>query len=105
MIFLYVDDILITGITLASITFIKTSLHDVLEMSDLGLLKQFLWLEISQYFDGIMENQYKYISDLLIKFNMAECKAYPFPFLSGINLQEGKKHSYHGLHYLLPADW
>ena len=54
IIFLYVDDILITGSTLASITFIKTALHDAFEMSDLRLLKQFLGLEISQEFDGIM---------------------------------------------------
>ena len=42
------------GSALASIAFIKTALHDAFEMSDLGLLKQFLGLEISQDFDGIM---------------------------------------------------
>ena len=59
-------------------------------MSDLGLLKQFLGLEIEKIFDGIMVNQYKYILYLLFKFNMAEFKAAPFPFLSGIILEEGK---------------
>ena len=59
-------------------------------MSDLGLLKQFLGLEIEQNIDGIMVTQYKYISDLLVKFVMAECKASPFPFLLGIILEEGK---------------
>ena len=59
-------------------------------MSDLGLLKQFLGLEIEQNFDGIMVTQSKYISDLLVKFNMAECRPTPFPFLSGISLEEGK---------------
>ena len=59
-------------------------------MSDLGLLKQFMGLEIEQNIDGIMVTQSKYISDLLLKFNMAECKAAPFPFLSGISLEEGK---------------
>ena len=48
IILLYVDDILITGSTLASIAFIKTALHDAFEMSDLGLLRQFLGLEISK---------------------------------------------------------
>ena len=47
MIFLYVDDILITGSTLASISFIKIALHDAFEMRDLGLLKQFSRMEIS----------------------------------------------------------
>ena len=90
IIVLYFDDIFITGSTLASISFIKTALQDAFEMSDLGLLKQFLGLEISQEFDGIMVNQYKYISYLLINFNMAECKDAPFPFLSRISLEEGK---------------
>ena len=54
IIFLYVDDILITGTTVASISVIKTTLNDAFEMSDLGLLKQFLGLEIAQIFDGIM---------------------------------------------------
>ena len=88
IIVLYVDDLLITGSTFATISAIKTALHNAFEMSDLGLLKQ--WLEIEQNFDGIMVTQYKYILDLLVKFNMAECKADPFPFLSKINLEEGK---------------
>ena len=90
IIVLYVDDLLITGSTLASITFIKIALHDAFEMSDLGLLKQFPGLEISQDFDGIMVKQYKYIEDLLVKFNMFDYNPTPFPFLSGISLEEGK---------------
>ena len=61
-------------------------------MSDLGLLKQFLGLKIEQNSDGIMVTQSKYISDLLVKFNMAEFRADPFPFLLGIILEEGKTH-------------
>ena len=57
IIVLYVDDLLIKGSTLCSISFIKTSLHDAFDMSDLGLLKQFMGLEISQEFYGIMANQ------------------------------------------------
>ena len=76
------DDILIIGSTLASISFIQTALHDAFEMSDLGLLRQFLALEITQDYDGIMVTQSKYIADMLIKFNMAYCNAALFPFLS-----------------------
>ena len=54
ILFLYVDDILITGSTLASIVVIKTALQEVFEMNDLGLLRQFIRLEITQDFDGIM---------------------------------------------------
>ena len=48
-------------------------------------------LEIEQNFDGIMVTQSKYILDLLVNFNMAECKAAPFPFLSATSLEEGKR--------------
>ena len=87
---LYVDDLLITGSTVASISAIKTALHNAFEMSDLGLLKQFLGIEIKQNYDGIMVTHFKYTSDLLFKFNMAECRPAPFPFLLGISLEEGK---------------
>ena len=39
IIVLYVDDLLITGSIFASISAIKTALHNAFEMSDLGLLK------------------------------------------------------------------
>ena len=57
-------------------------------MIDLGLLKQFLGLEIVQSEVGIKVSQQKYALDLLLKFNIAECKASKFPFLSGIKLGE-----------------
>ena len=81
IIILYVDDLLITGSTVASISTIKTALHNAFEMSDLRLLKQFLGLKIEQNSDGIMVAQSKYISYLLFKFNMFECRHAPFPFL------------------------
>ena len=90
IIVLYFYDLLITSSTVASILVIKIALHDAFEMSHLGLLKQFLGIKIAQDFDGIVINQYKYIVDLLVKFNMAECKDVPSPFLSGISLEEGK---------------
>ena len=46
IIVLYFDNIFITGSTLSSISFIKTTLHDSFEMSYLGLLRQFLGIEI-----------------------------------------------------------
>ena len=54
IIFLYVDDIFITGSIVSSILVIKNALHDAFEMSDLELLKQFMVHEIAQNFDGIM---------------------------------------------------
>ena len=57
-------------------------------MTDLGLLKQFLSLEIIQSEAGIKVNQQNYAAHLLTKFKMAACKASKFPFLSGIKLGE-----------------
>ena len=39
-------------------------------MTDLGLLKQFLGLDIEKYERGIKVSQQKYALDLLMKFNM-----------------------------------
>ena len=57
-------------------------------MTDLGLLRQFLGLEIEKSERGIMPSQPKYDSDLLSKFEMAEYKSFKYPFLSGIKLHE-----------------
>ena len=57
-------------------------------MIDLGLLKQFLGLEIVQYEAGIKVSQKNYALELLLNFNMDECKASKCPFLSGIKLGE-----------------
>ena len=46
IIVLYFYELLITGSTVTSISVIKTALHNAFEMSDLGLLKQFLGLKI-----------------------------------------------------------
>ena len=47
IIVLYVDDILITGSIVASISIIKPALHDAFGMNDLGL-------EIAQNYDEIL---------------------------------------------------
>ena len=56
IIVLYVDDILITGSFIVDICSIRSSLHSVFSMTDLGLLKQFLGLEIEKYDAGIKVN-------------------------------------------------
>ena len=54
IIVLYFYELLITSSTVSSISAIETALHNAFEMSDLGLLKQFLGLELKQNYDGIM---------------------------------------------------
>ena len=88
VIVMYVYDLLITGICNKQIGSIKASLHSEFAMIDLGLLRQFLGLEIEKSERGIMMRKPKYAWDLLIKFNMDDFKESKFPFLSGIKLGE-----------------
>ena len=53
VIVLYVYEIFITGSCIKEIGSIKASLHSEFSMTDLGLLKQFLGLEIEKYERGI----------------------------------------------------
>ena len=57
-------------------------------MIDLGLLSQFLGLEIAQTKDGIKVHQSKYSLDLLNKFRMKYCKPSKTPFLLGVKLEK-----------------
>jgi len=49
------------------------------EMLDLGLLDDFLGLEVKQGEDGIFISQRKYTMDLLKKFNVGKCKVAATP--------------------------
>ena len=69
---LFVDDLIFIGDFY--IKDFRRVMERKFEMSDLGLQRKFLGLEITQDFDGTMVNQSKYIADLLIKFNMSDCK-------------------------------
>ena len=57
-------------------------------MTYLGLLSQFLCLEIAQPQHGIKVHQSKYALYFLNKFNMKYCKPSKTPFLSGVKLEE-----------------
>ena len=53
IIVLYVDDLLKTGSSTTSIATIKSTLHEIFSIKDVGLLHFFLGLEISQTESGI----------------------------------------------------
>ena len=88
IIFLYVDDLLITRISKDEITSLKDAMNHAFSMTNLGLLSQFLGLNISQNKHGIKVNQSKYALDFLNKFNMKYCKPTKTPFLLGVKLEE-----------------
>ena len=62
---LYFDDNLITISCINDIGSIKSSLHSEFSMTDLGLLKQFIGLEIERYDTGIKVRKPKYDAGLL----------------------------------------
>ena len=81
-------DLLITISSKKEIASLKDAMNHAFSMTYLGLLSQFLGLEIAQSQHGTKVNQSKYTSDFLIKFNMKYCKPRKTPFLSGVKLEE-----------------
>ena len=63
-------------------------MNHAFSMIDLGLLSQFLGLEIAQSQNEIKVHQSKYDLDFMNKFNMKYCNPSKTPFLSGVKLKE-----------------
>uniref|UniRef100_A0A2N9HAK4 Reverse transcriptase Ty1/copia-type domain-containing protein n=1 Tax=Fagus sylvatica TaxID=28930 RepID=A0A2N9HAK4_FAGSY len=76
---LYVDDIIITGNNPTAVSDIITQLSAAFELKDLGPLRYFLGLQIEYKKVGLFVHQHKYLTDLLHKFHMTECKAATTP--------------------------
>ena len=75
------------------ISSLKDAMNHASSMTYLGLLSQFLGLEIAQSKHGIQVHLYKYALDFLNKFNMKYCNPSKNPFLSRVNLEEaGSSH-------------
>ena len=56
------------------------------EMTDLGLMKYFLGLEVTQTDQGIFICQHKYATDILQRFRMDKCKPTETPISLGTKL-------------------
>ena len=55
-------------------------------MTDMGLLRYFLGIEVDQNEKGIFISQARYINQILGRFNMQECKAAITPTVMGLKL-------------------
>jgi hypothetical protein len=86
ILFLYVDDLILTGSDSKLLNHVKTSLKKKFEMTDLGFFHYFLGLQVLQTNEGIFLSQSKYACDLLRRFHMDDCKPTPSPFQSGVKL-------------------
>jgi hypothetical protein len=69
---LYVDDLIFTGDL--SVDDFKNAMKTEFEMTDLGLMKYFLGIEVDQSDDGIFICQTKYANEVLKRFRMLNCK-------------------------------
>ena len=83
---LYVDDLIFTGDL--SIDLFKEAMKKEFEMTDLGLMKYFLGIEVNQNENGIFISQAKYANDVLKRFNMLNCKSAPTPIVTGLKLSK-----------------
>ena len=58
------------------------------EMTDLGLLKYFLGIEVKQMDDGIFISQEKYAEQILERFKVQNNKSTPTPIAIGLKLSK-----------------
>ena len=79
LLFLYVDDMIITGDDLSGIQELKDFLSQQFEMKDLGHLSYFLGLEITYSTDGLYITQVKYALELFSRAGLTDSKTVDIP--------------------------
>ena len=82
----YVDDMVVTGNDPDERKALQSYLSSEFEMKDLGHLKYFLGIEVSQYDKGIFLSQRKYSLDLLQETGMSACQTTDTPVEEGLKL-------------------
>ncbi|MBO1694908.1 reverse transcriptase domain-containing protein, partial [Bacteroides uniformis] len=83
---LYVDDVIFTGNDDYLIENFKIVMKDEFEMTDMGLLRYFLGIEVEQGEKGIFISQAKYVANILKRFNMQIIKTKPTLTVMGLKL-------------------
>jgi Reverse transcriptase (RNA-dependent DNA polymerase) len=85
---LYVDDLIFMGNNEEMIKDFKEVMTQEFEMTDLGLMKYFLGLEVRQEKSGIFVSQEAYAKDILKKNKMKECNPVATPMKLGTKLSK-----------------
>ena len=62
-------------------------------MTDLGIMRSFLGIEVHRYKIGIFISQSKYVHEILKRFNVINSKASRTPFIIGLKLSKEYKSS------------
>ncbi|KAD5508938.1 hypothetical protein E3N88_16641 [Mikania micrantha] len=76
---IYVDDIIVTGNNINAINNVIANLGTSFAVKDLGDLHYFLGIEVIRHGSNLILSQQKYISDLIQKAGLSDCKAVPSP--------------------------
>jgi hypothetical protein len=82
----YVDDLVITGSSLAAVEEFKKEMKRVFLMSDLGLLSFYLGIEVRQDAGGITLRQTHYAKKILEMTGMTDCKVAATPMEERLRL-------------------
>ncbi|KAF5472033.1 hypothetical protein F2P56_008782 [Juglans regia] len=88
----YVDDIIMTGSSMQTITEFIAQLGTQFQLKDLCNLSYFLGVQACNYSNGLHLRQGKYITDLLHKTDMAGAKPLSSPIVSGRKLTSQDGH-------------
>lgn len=80
---IYVDDLIYTGNSLKMMNDFKSSMKNEFSMTDLGKMKYFLGIEVTQQNDFIHISQRKYTLELLNRFDMVSCNSVLVPMVPG----------------------
>ncbi|MCH94322.1 copia-type polyprotein [Trifolium medium] len=83
---LYVDDLIYTENDSQMMEAFKESMKKKFAMTDLGKMKYFLGIEVSQSNEGIFICQQKYAADILSRFGMDNCNKVCSPIVPGCRL-------------------
>ncbi|KAG6389173.1 hypothetical protein SASPL_150632 [Salvia splendens] len=84
--FIYVDDIIMTGNSYDDLKSFISRLHQEFAFTDLGKLGYFLGLEVTYTSSGIFLNQAKYARDILQRASLEESKPVSTPLVAGCQL-------------------
>ncbi|KAL8141205.1 hypothetical protein V2J09_007226 [Rumex salicifolius] len=82
----YVDDIIITGSSSESVQHLIQNLSNRFSLKDTGNLSYFLGVEVQPHPRGLFLSQRKYITDVLHKANMTNCKPVSTPLNASTRL-------------------
>ncbi|GKB26996.1 retrovirus-related pol polyprotein from transposon TNT 1-94 [Tanacetum coccineum] len=88
---LYVDDLIFTGNNVGMCEAFKMSMKQQFEMTDLGLMRYFLGVEVIQNAKGIFISQTKYVREVLERFGMNNCNSVKNPIVPGCKLTKSNE--------------